>query len=171
MPANFIGREEEPGGTPTSQRPRRNKTAKDLPRRALLYLGGLLLAVVATALLLTGHTEGWEELAPLAITGLGLLAIGNVLYEPDRSARGLLWLTASLLAIGGCYGVIVHIDEISSDAGNIVLDLIAPALLIVGAGLMVCGSVMERAPDTDDAETDSLIAKALGEIDERRNNP
>jgi len=168
MPANFIGRE-EPGGSPKPRRPGRERTSKDLPRRALLYLGGLLLVGVATVLALTGHTEGWAELAPLAISGLGLVAIGNVLYEPDRSARALLWLTALLLAIGGCYGVIVHLDEISSSANDVALELVAPALLIVAAGLMVFGSVLAWTPEADAEEVDSLIAKALERLDDDEN--
>lgn len=164
MPANFIGREEL-GGTPKPRRPGRTRTAKDLPRRALLYLGGLLLIGVVATLAITGHTNGWVELTPLAISGLGLVAIGNVLYEPDRSARGLLWLTSALIAIGGCYGILVHIDEIFGATADVGLEVIAPVLFIVASVLMVFGSLLEHSPESENEEVDSLIARALEELD------
>lgn len=180
MPANFIGREEL-GGTAHPRRRGRERTAKDLPRRGLLYLSALVLIGVAGTLALTGHTDGWVELAPLAISALGILAIGNVLYEPDRSARGLLWVTSILLAIGGCYGIYIHIDQNLDEARAIepttgVFDaifdsidatsaLIAPALLVVAAALAIFGSALDHT--REEAEVDSLIAQALAELDER----
>jgi len=180
MPANFIGREEL-GGTP--KRRRSGRTARDLHRRVLLYLSGLVLTVVVGTLALTGHTQGWVELTPLAISCLGLIAIGNVLYEPDRSARALLWLTCALIAIGGCYGIYVHIDQ-NLDAARTIepnaslfaaigssltgsSPLIAPALLIAASVLAVFGSAIDRTGDNEEAELDSLIAQALSRLDEQ----
>lgn len=77
-------------------------------RRVLLSI--LLLGLVGTGieLILLGHSDGWQQLAPLLLIALGLIVLGW--YGLDRQSRSLRALQATmvLFVASGFAGLVLH---------------------------------------------------------------
>lgn len=84
-------------------------------RAFLLVTSALLLAGTVAELLLVGHTEGFTQLIPFALCGLGLAAALAALLRPRRGVLRALRVVAALAALASLYGVYEHV------AGNLAL--------------------------------------------------
>ena len=84
-------------------------------RRFLLATSAFLLAGTVAELLLVGHTEGFAQLLPFALSGLGLVAAAAAALRPRRGALLALRVVSALAALGSLYGVYEHV------AGNLAL--------------------------------------------------
>jgi len=144
MPANFVG----PSGAPEeSGRPPIRRQPEVRRRRALLWLAAILFAIGISVQLIQGLTETWMQLAPLALSGLGIAAIGNCLFEDDLNARWLVRVTSALVAIGGLYGTFQHLT--SDDTG--LPSLFTTVLLTITAVVTAVGTC-RRPSDTVDTD-------------------
>lgn len=80
------------------------------PMLSQLALGLLLLGVVGTGaeLLLLEHFDGWQQLVPLVLLGLAVLATGAVLLNRGPMALKGFRLLMVLFVVSGALGVWFH---------------------------------------------------------------
>ena len=83
-------------------------TTLQVLRRFLL--GILLLGMGGTAveLLLLKHDEGWIQLIPLVLLGLGLVAVAWHAVSPGRASAGTVRATMAAFLIAGGAGMYFH---------------------------------------------------------------
>jgi hypothetical protein len=81
-----------------------------LTRLRRLLLVALLAGVAGTAveLLLLGHTESWQQVIPVALLALALLAVAWHLVRPGRAALSALRVVMWVCVISGGAGVVLH---------------------------------------------------------------
>lgn len=148
MPANFVGPSgpaEESGRPESLGDPDVDGQEPEVQRRkALLWLAAALFAVVIGVQVVQGHTDTWMQLAPVALSALGIAAIGNYLFEDDPAARWLVRVTSVLIVVGGVYGILEYLT--SDDAGP--SSLFIAALLAVTATIMTVGTWRAAPPAT-----------------------
>jgi hypothetical protein len=87
----------------------------ELEGRTLARLRGVLLATLVLGmigtgaeLLLLGHTEGWQQLLPLVLLGLGLLVCVWHAIRPTAASVRLLQGLMLLFIVSGGLGVLLH---------------------------------------------------------------
>jgi len=80
-----------------------------------MYLSRLLLAIwffgltgTAAELLLLGHFEGWKQVVPLALFGLGLVVGGWYAARPSQASLTAFRLGLGALLAGGPLGIWFH---------------------------------------------------------------
>ena len=77
-------------------------------RRMLMGILVLGLVGTGTELILLGHTEGWQQLVPVVLVGLGLLVLGWYgITRRAQSLRALRW-TMGLFVASGFVGLMLH---------------------------------------------------------------
>ena len=77
-------------------------------RRMLMGILVLGLVGTGTELILLGHTEGWQQLVPVVLVGLGLLVLGWYgITRRTQSLRVLRW-TMGLFVTSGFVGLMLH---------------------------------------------------------------
>jgi len=75
-----------------------------------ILMGILVLGLVGTGteLMLLGHIDGWQQLVPVALIGLGLLVLGwHGITRRAQGLRALRW-TMSLFVASGFIGTVLH---------------------------------------------------------------
>ncbi|HEX6289385.1 MAG TPA: hypothetical protein VFZ66_09355 [Herpetosiphonaceae bacterium] len=77
-------------------------------RSFLLVLSGCLCIFTAVELLLSEHMESAIQLIPLALCGLGLVAVLAALIRPQRAILWALRLIMALLIAGSLFGIVEH---------------------------------------------------------------
>lgn len=78
-------------------------------RRFLLAISALLFSGTVVELLLVGHTEGFVQLIPFILCGLGLLLVVAVWLYPRRMTMMALRACLGLVLLGSLYGVYEHV--------------------------------------------------------------
>jgi energy-converting hydrogenase Eha subunit C len=81
-----------------------------LVRLRRLLLVALLAGVTGTAaeLVLLGHTEGWQQIIPIALLALAFLAVAWHRVRPGRAAQSAMRVVMWLCVISGGVGVVLH---------------------------------------------------------------
>jgi len=77
-------------------------------RQLLLWASIAGISGTAVELLLLGHTEGWQQLLPVALLGLALAAFAWHLLRPTPAAAAALQTVMWLCVISGGVGVGLH---------------------------------------------------------------
>jgi hypothetical protein len=80
-------------------------------RQFLLVLSVLSFGVTVVELILQEHTKSLLQWIPFGLCGIGAAAVIMVLLWPRRST--MHWLRAAMLivALGGLFGVVIHLRE------------------------------------------------------------
>jgi hypothetical protein len=77
-------------------------------RRLLLLASAAGFAGTGAELLLLGHTEGWQQLVPIALLALALLTLVWQLVSPAGPAVAAFKAVMWLCVISGGAGVVLH---------------------------------------------------------------
>ncbi len=77
-------------------------------RHLLLATLALGMTGMLAELLLLGHTEGFWQLVPVVLLGIGLLTILGRWFRPGRNSFRMLQGVMVLLLVSGLVGVIQH---------------------------------------------------------------
>lgn len=81
-----------------------------LQRLRAMLMATLLLGILGTGteLLLLGHTDGWQQLMPIALLGAGFVACVANGIRPSTAAVRLLQVLMLLFMTSGTIGVFLH---------------------------------------------------------------
>ena len=96
--------------TQTTHDPRPVAESRTLARLRAMLLATLILGMLGTGaeLLLLGHTEGWQQQAPLVLLGAGIVTGLGHAVRPTAGTVRLLQALMLLFIIAGGAGVYLH---------------------------------------------------------------
>lgn len=77
----------------------------------LLYVTVLVLVGATLELAFTEHTEGFVQLIPFGLAGVGLLATVAVIARTTRQTLQALRAVTVVLAVGALYGIYEHVNH------------------------------------------------------------
>src|SRR5690349_13529066 len=80
-------------------------------RQFLLILSGLSFGVTVVELILEEHTKELLQLTPFVLCAIGAAAVIVALALPGRSTMRGLRAVMLIVAVGGLFGVAIHLRE------------------------------------------------------------
>lgn len=129
-------------------------TAEDQLRRFLLVLAGLVFAATVAELALVEHDESFVQLVPYFLCGLGIVAIGAIIWLPRPGVMIGSRVVLAIVGVGSVYGWYEHVAhnldfelEIRPNAGvrDVIWDALGGASPLLAPGILALGAVLAYA--------------------------
>jgi hypothetical protein len=86
-------------------------TVESRIRQFLLILSILSIGATLTELILLEHTDGLLQLIPFGLSGIGAVVVIAALLRPRRTTLRWLRVAMVIVAVGGLFGVGIHLRE------------------------------------------------------------